>query len=89
MSDEQENVDAGSEPSGDTTDTAQADTAETTATDTAQADQEAADAGAAAEQEQTQGAEPQVGDACTCPDGRAGTVVEDPEGALVCLPNQG
>jgi hypothetical protein len=85
MSDEQ-NVEAGSETSGDTAavDTAQADTAstDTSATDTAQADAGAsADAGGAAGQ-------PKTGDSCVCPDGRPGTVHVLDEG-LVCLPNQG
>ena len=32
--------------------------------------------------------EPKAGDACTCPDGRPGTL-HDQEGTLVCLANQG
>lgn len=32
--------------------------------------------------------EQKAGDACTCPDGRAGTL-HDQDGTLVCLPNQG
>ena len=44
-----------------------------------------ADADAAA---QGGGAEPKAGDACTCPDGRPGTL-NDQEGTLVCLANQG
>jgi hypothetical protein len=49
MSDEQENVGAGSETSGEQAAPAQAETADTTATDTAQADTGAADAGGAAD----------------------------------------
>jgi hypothetical protein len=75
--DEQENVNAGSETSGETADTAQADTADTS--DTAQADAGAESAGGAAE--------PKVGDTCTCPDGRAGTIHSYDEG-LICIPNQ-
>jgi hypothetical protein len=44
-----------------------------------------ADAEAAA---QGGGGEPKAGDACTCPDGRVGTL-HDQDGTLVCLPNQG
>lgn len=33
-------------------------------------------------------AEQKAGDACTCPDGRVGTL-HDQEGTLVCIPNQG
>jgi hypothetical protein len=32
--------------------------------------------------------EQKAGDACTCPDGRPGTL-HDQDGTLVCLPNQG
>lgn len=76
MSDEQENVGAGSETSGETAavDTAQADTA---STDTA-AETAAQDAGGAAE--------PKIGDSCVCPDGRTGTIHSYDQG-LVCIPN--
>jgi len=67
MSDEQENVGADSETSGETTETVETKTA-------------VKDAGGAAE--------PKAGDPCTCPDGRAGTL-NDQDGTLVCLPNQG
>lgn len=79
MSDEQENVGAGSETSGETAETMKVDstntTTETVLTDTG------VDAGSAVEQ-------PKAGDACNCPDGRAGTL-HDQDGTLVCLPNQG
>jgi len=73
MSDEQENVGADSETSGETTETTQVDSTDTT-TETA------VGAGGAAE--------PKAGDPCTCPDGRTGTL-NDQDGTLVCLPNQG
>lgn len=77
MSDEQENVGAGSETSGETTETVQTEAA---ATETAQT--ESVDAGSAVEQK--------AGDACTCPDGRTGTLhAGDQEGTFVCIPNQG
>jgi hypothetical protein len=93
MSDEQENVDAGSETSGETADTAQADVAaETSASD------EGADAGGPAAQ--TEPAVPdanesrtgfaehglRAGDQCICPDGRKGTVHSFDAG-FVCIPN--
>jgi hypothetical protein len=81
MSDEQENVDAGSENSGETTEATQVSSTDTT-TDAVQTDTNVDNAGEAAE--------PKAGDACTCPDGRAGTLqTGDQEGQLVCLPNQG
>ena len=89
MSDEQENVGAGSETSGDqgvnTTETTSTNsTSETTATDTgATASQDAP-----ADQSAGGAAEPKTGDPCVCPDGRKGTVHVLDEG-LVCLPNQG
>jgi hypothetical protein len=76
--DEQENVDAGSDTSGEQAESAQAETTDTTAPET----EKAVDAGGAAD------AEPKAGDACTCPDGRAGTL-HDQDGTLVCLANQG
>jgi hypothetical protein len=108
MSDEQ-NIDAGSETSGeqatDTTASEQSDTTDTTAadtsaTDTAQADTSAsADAGGVAtategtstpdaNQSRTGFAEKglHVGDQCTCPDGRKGTVHSFDAG-LICIPN--
>jgi hypothetical protein len=71
--DNESNVDAGSNNSGesvvDTTNTEKSDTvADTT------------NAGDAVEQK--------AGDACTCPDGRPGTL-HDQDGTLVCLANQG
>jgi hypothetical protein len=99
MSDEQENVDAGSETPGETTvdttapeqsDTAATVTAETTAPETAQAEEGAsADAGGAADANESRtafvtGARP--GDECICPDGRKGTVHKFDEG-YVCIPN--
>lgn len=81
MSDEQ-NVEAGSETSGDqTVETSQEETSTDTAAETTENSVETAqDAGGAVEQK--------AGDACTCPDGRAGTL-HDQDGTLVCLPNQG
>jgi hypothetical protein len=67
MNDEEEKVDAGSETSGETTETVETETV-------------VKDAGEAAE--------PKAGDPCTCPDGRDGTL-NDQDGTLVCLPNQG
>lgn len=80
MSDEQENVGAGSENSGEQADTTKVDSTndagETVQTDTP------ANAGEAAEQK--------AGDTCTCPDGRTGTLhAGDQEGTFVCIPNQG
>ena len=72
------NVNAGSETSGESTDTVQTEQADTT--DTVQTETAAQDAGSAVEQK--------AGYACTCPDGRAGTL-HDQDGTLVCLPNQG
>lgn len=78
-------VDAGSENSGetaaDTTATAETTSTDTSATDTASAASEAsADAGGAATDAV------KAGDACTCPDGRTGTVHSYDEG-LICIPN--
>jgi len=85
MSDEQ-NVDAGSETSGETAavDTAQTDTTatDTSATDTAQTASDAsADAGGASSETTVK-----AGDSCVCPDGRTGTVHSYDEG-LICIPN--
>jgi len=100
MTDEQENVNAGSETSGETTETVQTETAST-----ATAQTETVDAGGAAEQStsETSGeAAPEgvdsnesrtgfvmnarAGEECICPDGRKGTVHKFDEG-LVCIPN--
>jgi hypothetical protein len=98
MSDEQENVEAGSETSGETA-AAEVSQEASEATDTAAAEAEqpadaaAADAGGAAEETPdanesrtgfVTGARP--GDECTCPDGRKGTVHSFDSG-LVCIPN--
>jgi len=97
MSDEQ-NVEAGSETSGETADTANADVAPDTSTsETAQADQGAgADAGGAADETKTDVPvdasrtgfveNGQPGGECTCPDGRKGTIHRFDAG-LVCIPN--
>lgn len=98
MSDEQENVEAGSETSGETAAAATSQEA-TEATDTAAAETEqsedaaAADAGGAAEQtpdanESRTGfvTGARQGDECICPDGRKGTVHSFDSG-LVCIPN--
>jgi hypothetical protein len=92
-----ENVDAGSQTSGeqaaDTTATEQSDTVADTATDAgAEASKDAAaatDAGGDAVQEKGETlANPEIGDACTCPDGRPGTIqAGSEEGTIVCLPN--
>jgi hypothetical protein len=81
-------VDAGSETSGeqavDTTATAQADATtatDTSATDTAQATDASADAGGASSETTVK-----AGDSCVCPDGRTGTVHSYDEG-LICIPN--
>jgi hypothetical protein len=79
MSDEQENVGAGSETSGEQAENTQVDSTND-AGETVQTDTAAESAGEAAEQK--------AGDACTCPDGRPGTL-HDQDGTLVCLPNQG
>ena len=103
MSDEPEHVEAGSETSGESADTAQAETADTS--ETAQAETGAQDAGGAAEQTEESGSETsgeeapadqsrtgfaekglRAGDACTCPDGRKGTVHSFDAG-LICIPN--
>jgi hypothetical protein len=70
MSDEQENVSAGSETPSEVVETPEVETpsVETPAAETP--------------------AEQKAGDACTCPDGRPGTL-NDQDGTLVCLPNQG
>lgn len=102
MSDEQENVDAGSETSGeqaaDVSSQEQASTETETATaDTAsEASQDAGaqDAGGAAEQTTPDANESRTafvsgaraGDECVCPDGRKGTVHSFDAG-LVCIPN--
>jgi hypothetical protein len=102
MSDEQQNVEAGSETSGEQADTTVQTDAETS-TDTAQAD--SADAGGAADETAKHGSETsqevapsadesrtdfvsdaRPGDECTCPDGRKGTVHSFDAG-LVCIPN--
>jgi hypothetical protein len=68
--DEQENVNAGSETSG------EQEAAQTVQTETV-SDQ---GAGVAAEQK--------AGDACTCPDGRVGTLHANEAGdGFVCIPN--
>jgi hypothetical protein len=69
MSDENENVGAGSETPSEPAETV------------AETPSEAAPAAEPA-------AEQKAGDACTCPDGRPGTL-HDQDGTLVCLPNQG
>jgi hypothetical protein len=53
---------------------------EQAAAQSSQEEKAAADAGGAVE--------PKAGDACTCPDGRPGTL-HDQQGTLVCLANQG
>ena len=77
-------VDAGSENSGetaaDTTATAETTSTDTSATDTAGRSEASADAGGAATDAV------KAGDACTCPDGRTGTVHSYDEG-LICIPN--
>jgi hypothetical protein len=73
------NVNAGSETSDETAETTNVDSTNTT-DETVQTDTTAENAGGAVEQK--------AGDACTCPDGRPGTLT-DQEGTLVCLPNQG
>jgi hypothetical protein len=75
-------VDAGSENSGETAavDTAQADTTATDTSATATTDA-SADAGGAAPETTVK-----AGDACTCPDGRTGTIHSYDEG-LICIPN--
>jgi hypothetical protein len=81
MSDEQENVGAGSENSGETASQETGTTDESTTASQETVEQTStASAGDAAE--------PKAGDTCTCPDGRQGTL-HDQEGQLVCLPNQG
>jgi hypothetical protein len=80
MYDENENVEAGSETSGDQAESSQEQTADTAAETTEKSEDTAQDAGAAAE--------PKAGDPCTTPDGRPGTL-HDQEGTLVCLVNQG
>lgn len=78
-------VDAGSETSGeqavDTTATAQADA--TTATDTSATEttDASADAGGASSETTVK-----AGDSCVCPDGRTGIVHSYDEG-LICIPN--
>lgn len=105
MSDELENVDAGSETSGEqAAETSQEDTAAET---TEVSEETTADAGGAAEQnEQTSSdssdqapvdsdesrtgfvkSSARTGDACTCPDGRPGTVTVFAGNLAVCLPN--
>jgi hypothetical protein len=95
MADEKENVDAGSETSGDQAETSQEETTETAAETTEQSAETAQDAGGAAETETAAdanesrtgfvtGARP--GDECVCPDGRKGTVHSFDSG-LVCIPN--
>jgi len=90
MSDEQENVDAGSETSGEQaaettateqSETAATDTADTNASETAQAEQEtgADSAGGAADVAK------QAGDACTTGDGKDGTLQPLNDGSLVCV----
>src|SRR4051794_35957925 len=100
MSDEQTNVDAGSETSGNQTEasqeTASGDTAaetteqsEGTAQDAGGAADETADTPTATDADESRtafvtGVRP--GDECTCPDGRKGTVHSFDTG-LVCIPN--
>jgi hypothetical protein len=80
MSDEQKNVDAGNETSGETTETVQTETAGVS--ETVETATETQNAGSAVEQK--------VGDSCDCPDGRPGTLhAGDQEGTFVCIPNQG
>jgi hypothetical protein len=93
MADEQENVDAGSETSGDQAETSQEETTDTAAETTEQSEETAQDAGGAAEQtpdanESRTGfvTGARQGDECTCPDGRKGTVHSFDSG-LVCIPN--
>lgn len=104
MSDEQTNVDAGSETSGEqAAETSQ----EETATETTEATTEPAtgavesteDAGGAADETQPEDTQTEdsrtgfvetparTGDACTCPDGRSGTVTVFADNLAVCLPN--
>jgi len=78
MSDEQENVGAGSETSGEVSETTVSETNETS--ETAQSTTDAS-AEVAAEQK--------AGDACTCPDGRIGTLHANEDGTFTCIPNQG
>jgi hypothetical protein len=96
MADEKENVDAGSETSGDQAETSHEETTETAADTTEQSEETAQDAGGAAESKtdvpedasRTGFAEKglRAGDACTCPDGRKGTVHQYDAG-LICIPN--
>jgi len=102
MSDEQENVEAGSETSGEQAAADNSAVAETTETSTTEV---TADAGVAAEQTQESGSETSgqiadagesrtgfaekglnPGDECLCPDGRKGTVHRFDAG-LICIPN--
>jgi len=83
MSDEQENVGAGSETSGETAsqETGATDTGTTTSNEAVE-QESTASAGEAAEQK--------AGEACTCPDGRPGTLhASDSGDGFICLPNQG
>jgi hypothetical protein len=79
--DNENNVDAGSTNSGETASESQ----DTSTADTGAAasqDAGAQDAGGAVEQK--------AGDACTCPDGRVGTLhANDADDGFVCIPNQG
>jgi hypothetical protein len=101
MTDETENVDAGSETSGEqAAETSQETTAaETTETSTETSAETSADAGGAAETTETSEVTEdasrtgyadkglRAGDACVCPDGRKGTVHQYDAG-LICIPNQ-
>jgi hypothetical protein len=74
--DPEETVNAGSEPSGEQP------TPEVETTQVETPSETPQDAGGAVEQKS--------GDACTCPDGRSGTLhAGDQEGTFVCIPNQG
>jgi hypothetical protein len=98
MTDETENVDAGSETSGEQAETAQVESTNST-TETVQTDAGVQDAGGAAETTETSEVTEdasrtgyaekglRAGDACTCPDGRKGTVHQYDAG-LICIPNQ-
>jgi hypothetical protein len=84
MTDETENVEAGSETSGDTA-AAEASQETTVAAETTEASTEKSEETPASAEV---AAEPKAGDTCTCPDGRTGTLHSFDEG-LICLPNQG
>jgi hypothetical protein len=100
MADEQENVDAGSETSGDQAETSQEETTDTAAETTEKSEDTAQDAGGAAETEESAEAAADTdasrtgfaekglhaGDQCICPDGRKGTVHSFDAG-FVCIPN--